>query len=368
MSLPPLTYVFKVTIVFLIALGFAFIMVMTLNMWVSLLVALLIASALRPPIMRLVKGGIPQGIAVLIVYLSLATIFITLLVVVLPPVINQFVGYLQNDNQLATRIINAQTWVQNTVTQITGAKFELGITPEEIRKAISDIVDNVKITAPTLVGSVGGFLGDFILIIVMGLYWVTSRERTQTFLMEIVPLSRRGQVRAILDEIEIGLGSYVRSIVLVSVVMGVLCFIVLALLHIPGAATIAFFYAVATAIPIIGGLIGVLLGTFLALLSSPTNAVIVLIVTFLLQQVENYYLTPRMMSSGTDFDPLLIIVFVAMGFTLGGVAGSLIAIPIAGTMSILFKHLIIEPRKAAVSPNRVQGGILLTEPDHRNKS
>jgi predicted PurR-regulated permease PerM len=366
MSLPPLAYIFKATLVFLIAIGFAFILVLTLNMWISLLVALLIASALRPPIMRLVHRRVPQGIAVLIVYLGLAAIVITLLVVVLPPVINQFAGYLQNDNQLANRIINAQTWVQNTLSKATGTTIDLGITPDEIRKSISDIVDTVRITAPSLVGNVTSFFWDFILIIVMGLYWVTSRERAETFLIEILPLSRRAQVRAILDEIEVGLGSYVRSIVLVSIIVGMLCFIILAVLHIPGAATIAFFYALATAIPIIGGLIGVLLGTFLALLTSPVNAVIVLVVTFLLQQVENYYLTPRMMSSGTDFDPLLIIVFVAMGFSLGGIMGSLIAIPIAGTMSILVKHLIIEPRKAAVTPNRVEGGILLNVSDHHD--
>lgn len=66
-----------------------------------------------------------------------------------------------------------------------------------------------------------------------------------------------------------------------------------------------------------------------------------------------------MMSQGSDFDPLLIVVFVSMGFTLGGVVGGLLAIPVAGTVSILVKHLILEPRKASVVPTRVDGGILL---------
>jgi predicted PurR-regulated permease PerM len=190
--------------------------------------------------------------------------------------------------------------------------------------------------------------------------------RAEAFLLELTPLNRRGLVSAILAEIEGRLGGYVRSIVLVSIIVGILCFVILTVLRIPSAATISFFYAVATAIPIIGGLIGVVLGTFLALLTSPLNAVIVLVVTFLLQQVENYYLTPRMMSEGTDFDPLLVLVFVALGFSLGGIVGSLIAIPIAGTVSILIKHLILEPRKvhAAVVPDKVEGGILLLGSEH----
>jgi predicted PurR-regulated permease PerM len=361
MSLPQ---IFKGTLVFLAALAFAYILVLTLNVWVSLLIAILVASAVRPAILRLVRWHIPQGISVLIVYMGLAIVMITLLVVVLPPVVNQFVGYIQNDNRLANRIIDAQSWVQQTVTQVTGAEFDLGITPEEIRKAISEIVEKVRVTAPSLVGNATGFLGEFLLIIVMGLYWVTSRERAVNFLMELVPLSRRGKIRLIVDEIEGGLGNYVRAIVLVSVIVGILCFIVLALLHVPGAATISFFYALATAIPIIGGLIGVALATFLALLTSPINAVLVLIVTFLLEQVENYYLTPRMMSKGTDFDPLLVIIFVSLGFSLGGITGSLISIPLAGTASILMKHLVLEPRKATVAPTTVEGGILLQPSDH----
>jgi predicted PurR-regulated permease PerM len=361
-----LTHIFKGTLAFLVALAVAYLLVLTINVWVSLLIAILVASAVRPAILRLMHWRIPQAIAVLIIYVGLAAVTIALLVIILPPVVNQFVGYIQNDNRLANRIIDAQSWVQQTVTQITGSEFELGITPEEIRASISDIVETVRVTAPSLVGNATGFLGEFLLIIVMGLYWVTSRERAVNFLIELVPMNRRGQVRLIFDEIEVGLGGYVRGIVSVSIIIGILSFIILAILRVPGAATISFFYAVATAIPIIGGLIGVVLATFLALLTSPINAVIVLVVTFLLQQVENYYLTPRVMAKGTDFDPLLVIVFVALGFSLGGIMGSLIAIPVAGTASILIKHLILEPRKATVAPStsRIEGGILLHNADH----
>lgn len=361
-----LSYIFKATLVFLSAIGFAYMLVLTGSVWVGLLIAILVASALRPAILKLMQWRIPQGLAVLIVYAGLATVTITLLVIVLPPVVNQFVEYVQNDNRFANRIIAAQTWVQQTVIQITGSPFELGISPEEIRTSISGLLESVRVTAPSLVGNATGFLAEFILIVVMGIYWITSRTRAVNFFLALTPSSRREQLLVILDEIEVGLGGYVRSIVLVSLIMGVLSFIILALLRIPGAATISFFYAIATAIPIIGGLIGVVAATFLALLTSPLNAVIVLIVTFLLQQVENYYLTPRMMASGTDFDPLLVIVFVSLGFSLGGILGSLIAIPIAGTASILLKHLILDPHKDAATPTRVDGGILLIDSHDRD--
>lgn len=365
-SLMSLAQIYKGTLAFLLALATAYIIVLTLNVWVSVLIAILVASAVRPAIRRLIRWRIPPVASIFIVYLGLAVAVITLLILVLPPVINQFVGYINNENRLANRIINAQTWVDRTVSQVTGTDFQLGIPPDDIRTAVSDIVEEVRITAPSLIGSATGLLGEGILIVVMGLYWITTRERTEAFILELVPLGYRAQVSSILEEIENRLGSYVRSIALVSLIVGGLCFIVIGLLRVPGAGTISFFYAIATAIPIVGGFIGVVLATFLALLSSPTNALIVLLVTFLLQQFENYYLSPRIMSQGTDFDPLLVIVFVSMGFTLGGIMGALIAIPVAGVVSILVKHLILEPRKATVTPSKMEGGILLQASEHQD--
>lgn len=360
-----LTQIFKGSLVFFAALGVVYLAYATLDILIALLVAIIVASAVRPVILRLVKWGLPQALAVLVVYLGIATVVIGLLVIVMPPVINQFVSYIQNDNRLANQIIAAQAWMERTVSQFMGSDFDLGFAPEDIRTSVSELVDTARITAPTLIGDAASFLGEFLLLIVMGLYWITARERAENFLVELAPIPRRPQIRAIIDEIELGLGAYVRGIVIISFIVGILSFIIFALLRIPGAASLSFFYAVATAIPIVGGLIGVGLATFLAALTSPLNAVIVLVVTVLIQQVENYYLTPRVMAKGTDFDPLLIIVFAAAGFTLNGIMGALIAIPIAGTVAILLKHLVIEPHKATVASTRMQSDILL--PSAENK-
>lgn len=354
-----LAFIFKATLTILVALALAYVVALTLNVWVSVLVAIVVASALRKPILRLREWRVPQPVAVLTVYGILAVSTFTLLVLVLPPVVNQLTGYLTNEDRLANRIINAKNWLERAATDVTGSPFEMGIENENIRDAVTDLLQQLRVTAPSLLGNATGFIGEFILIVAMGLYWMSTRERAEAFLVELTPLSRRPQAQAILNEIESGLGSYVRSIALVSVLVGSACFLILTIFRIPNAVSISFFYAVATAIPIIGGLIGVLLATFLALLSSPSAAVIVLLVTFFLQQVENYWLTPRLMSQGSDFDPLLVVVFVSMGFTLGGVTGGLLAIPVAGTVSILVKHLILEPRKASVTPTRIDGGVLL---------
>lgn len=358
--------VFRYTLIVLGTVAGVALIAATLDVWIVLWVAILIASALRPPIERLKRWGFSQGAAIATVYGILLISSLALLLLVLPPIINDFSRYLSNDMLLVNRIDNGQRWIERTLTDITGRTVDLGFSRDEIAEVVDDFIRRIEVTAPTLIGDVGGFLGDLVLIIVMGIYWVTSRTRAEEFLVDLLPMGRQAQARAILDEIEVGLGGYVRGLVLVSVIVGGLSFVcmfavdALGIARIPNAASLAFFYGLATAVPIIGGLIGVVAATGLAFLTSPAAGVAVLIITFLLQQLENYYVSPRIMSSSTKFDEILVIVFIAAGFTLNGLMGGLIAIPLAATAAILLNHLVILPRKAQVVPSKVEGGIVLT--------
>lgn len=272
------------TLLVLVTLAVAYLLVLSYKVILGLLIAVLLASALRPLVVRLQTWRVPQGLAILLVYGVLGLVSIGLIGAVLPPVVNQFAGYLQDDGRLANRIIIAQNYVEQVLTQATGSDVDVGLEPEAIREEVTQAVNQIRRTAPDFVDDIGAFLGDFILILVMGIYWMSSRERGLGYLTRFFAVGRREQVRLIIDEIELGLGAYMRGLVLVSVVVGLLCFAVLALLRVPNAAALSFFYAVATAIPIIGGVVGVAIATFLTLLSSPAHALAVLIVTALLQQ------------------------------------------------------------------------------------
>lgn len=359
--------IFRGTLIVLGTLVLAALFAATLNVWIVLWIAILIASAVRPAIEKLKKLGLSQGIAIPIVYGFILVSAFVLILLVLPPVVNQFTRYLQNDNLLVNKIVSTQRWFENGLSSLTGDEISLGFDRAEIAEVVDNLIRELEVTAPSLVGNIGAFIGDFILIFVMGIYWITSRRRAEEFLVGLLPIGRQAQARAILDEIEHGLGGYVRGIVLVSVIVGGLSFVSMQLLdtagivRIPNAASLSFFYGLATAIPIVGGLIGVALATVLAFLTaSPATGFAVFAVTVLLQQVENYFISPRIMASSSSFDEILVIVFIAAGFTLDGITGGLIAIPVAATAAILLKHLIIVPRKDKVIPTRVDGGIVLT--------
>ena len=350
--------VFRNTVIIIMTVIFAYLLFLTTRVTVVLLAAIIIASAVRPLVMRLKKWRVPHGVAIVFVYAFIALSVIVLIVAVLPPMINQIAGYLQDDDRLANRIVYAQYTVERLIYQNTGQEIEL-LERDDIRQAVSDALDEITATAPSMINDVSAVLGDFILIFVMGIYWLTSRDRAVDFILNLMPMGKRDIVNRIISEIEEGMGSYVRGIIIVSIIVGLLNFAILALLRVPNAATLGFLAGVITAVPIVGGILGVAITTTLALLTSPLSALIVFLTTVGVQQVENYVLTPRIMSRSVGFDEIFILVLVAAGFTLNGIVGALLAVPLAGAAYILVRYLVLEPRRNNIKPETVKGGVLL---------
>lgn len=348
---------FRNTLVVVLTVAGAYVVYRSLHILIVLLIAVIIASAVRPAVMRVSKGRIPNGLAILMVYVALGLSLFLLGIVVLPPAISQLSDYLTNDQGLATKLNDAQTTIVNGLGQIN--VHITPIDPLEIKKTVSSTVKDITATIPSLASDFAGTLGDFVLVVVMGVYWLTGRDEAVNFVLQLFSLERRATIGEVITEIESSLGAYVRGVISVAFFVGVANFAILSLLRVPNAVTLGFIVGVTTILPLIGGYIGAGTATLLALVSSPINALFALGSFVAVQQVENHYLTPRVMSRSVGLNPILVIVFLFVGFALDGVVGGLIAVPIAGMVSVILRHLVIEPRKGVAAPQMIDGGILL---------
>jgi predicted PurR-regulated permease PerM len=342
--------------------GDAYALFLSARILIVLFVAIIVASAVRPAVLWLEERRIPKALAIVLIYFIIAVGIFTVAILVVPPSINRVAGYITNEDRLANRIIAAHNWIEMTIEQRTGSDVTL-LDPESIRLAVTNIVEDLRRQSPALLGEAGALIGDFILVVVMGVYWLTSRDDAVEFNTRLFPIGRRTTVTQIITEIEHSMGAYVRGIVLVSTFVGVANYVVLSILGVPNPLTSGFIIGVTTAIPIIGGYIGAAAVILLAILSSPLHALLAFASFVAIQQIENHYLTPRVMSNSVGLNPILIIVFLFVGFALGGVIGGLIAVPIMGTVMIIRRHLVIEPRQAENAPQYVEGGVLIAGGD-----
>ncbi len=347
---------FKITLAVLAALATGYALFMSVNVLVLLLLAMIIASAVRPLVGRLVRWRVPEGAAILLIYVGALLFTFIILVALLPPLVNQAADYMQSDARLANRILIARNFLEFNLSRITGEEVALADT-ETIREAVADVVQQLRDSAPTLAGSASDALGDLVLVIVMGIYWLASRDKAIRFITRLSASEHRENSEAALLEIEESLGSYTRGLIFIALFVGIANFIVLSLLGVNSAATYAFILGITSILPIVGGLVGGVLAVGFALLVSPANALVVFVVFFIIQQIEAHVLSPRVMARSISVDPLLVLVAIFVGFALYGVMGGIISIPILSTISVLLRRFVVEPRAEQVTAYAVEGGV-----------
>ncbi len=351
--------VFRNTLIVLATAAAAYILLIGIRVWIVLLIAIIIASAVRPLVVRLNRWRIPSGLAILFVYGGIALSLVILVLVVVPPVITQMANYLEEEDRLANRIVFTQLWIERRAAEFTGNPDFAIADQDQTRAAVDDLVREVRTAAPNFLSSISGTLGEAALVFIMGVYWLTSYNGAIQFISELFTVVNRERVRELIFEIENALGSYMRGVTAVALIVGIANFIPTMLLGVQNAGTYAFIIAVGTLLPVVGALIGGIIAVFLALLTSPTQAIIVLVVFLIVQQLESTVLTPRVMSRTMRIDPLLVMVAIFTGFAMAGPIGAIISVPIIGTISILLRRLVLEPRRESVKHKVEAGAVLL---------
>jgi predicted PurR-regulated permease PerM len=122
--------------------------------------------------------------------------------------------------------------------------------------------------------------------------------------------------------------------------VGVITYIGLSIIGVQYALVLSLFAGIMEFAPVIGPIIAAIPMLAIALLASPTQFLIVLIFVIILQQVESALLTPNIMKSQTEASPLLVILALVAGHSVGGLLGALVAIPLAASLRVLVTRVI----------------------------
>src|SRR5688500_10387067 len=91
------------TVIVILTLTAAYILFVSARILIVLVIAIIIASAMRPAVLRLQKWRIPEGIAIFLIYFLIGASLFILGSIVLPPAISQFSAYVNNEQGLASR-------------------------------------------------------------------------------------------------------------------------------------------------------------------------------------------------------------------------------------------------------------------------
>lgn len=294
--------------------------------------AFVLATAIEPTVDFLEKKQIPRSAGVVIIYLFLLAFFTFFIYLVLNPVVAQL-GLLANNFPLL--------W-QKFVYLFTQFKFYLtqtGLTPQTqnfllyLENFLSEQIFNLLV----LLKNIFQIIFYFFVVLILTFLIVIDKNFWQRFFASFFPRSYQPYLLNLISSVKKKIGDWLRGQLSLCFIIFVLVYAGLSLLGVKYALLLALFSGLAEFIPLIGPLIGELPAVFLTFFQSPTLALWVVIFYFVVQQFDANILAPKIMGRALGLSPVVIILAILAGATLGGVLGIISAVPAVAIFNLIIK-------------------------------
>jgi predicted PurR-regulated permease PerM len=152
----------------------------------------------------------------------------------------------------------------------------------------------------------------------------------------MLPEQSQPRWRKVGYEIYQTVGGYVTGNLFISLIAGGLTTVVLLIMGVPFAIALGLIVAILDLIPLAGATMAAILIGIVAFLHSVPAGIVVVVFFIVYQQVENHLLQPVIYGRTVELSPLAVLISILIGAELAGILGALAAIPVAGTIQVLF--------------------------------
>ncbi len=299
------------------------------------LVAALLAYAIVP-VIDLLHRFMPRFLAMALVYLVALAAFGFLAYITVKTLIPQLNSVVQNVQKAVTPGSNGQPSPLDQTLQ------SLGFTQSQINSAAKQVQSQLSSSASAIAKGTEQFIGGLIsagfnilITVVVSVYLLVDGYRFGNWLISSSPLSQRGWVSSVLEILQRVVGGYIRGQIIMSTCMGVMQFIGMTILGVPYAPLIGMLAFILEFIPDIGTIITGFVAVVIALTVSWQLAAITLVYTIIVDCIEGYVLSPRIIGRAVEIKPVVSLLAMIAGSELFGIWGAILAAPTMGLIQAL---------------------------------
>jgi predicted PurR-regulated permease PerM len=301
---------------------------------VPLVVALLLAALVRPVAAALERRGAPPALAALVSTALLVTAVAIALLLIVPPFVSR-VGDLSSNVEEGLRRV------------VYSAGHDIaGISHHQANQAVDDLLSGIRnnrsrIVGDVLVGAsaVAQALASIVLTLFLCFFVVKDGDRIGRWALSFAARERRPALEALGLDVWSTLATYIRGVIFVATVDAVFIGLALILVGVPLAMPLIVLTWIAAFFPIIGAVTAGVVSVLVALVSGGLgDALIVLAAILAVQQLEGNVLYPAVVGPRLRLHPLTVLLAVAIGATIGGVAGAFLAVPVATVGAVVLDH------------------------------
>ena len=228
---------------------------------------------------------------------------------------------------------------------------------DALQEKVQDMTSNAASYAVRFASDWAATMARILAGIVLTVYFILEGDEAYAWFLSLFPVERRLRLDQTLARASARMGRWLLGQGTLMLILGLLSAIVFRLLHVRYAYALGVIMGLFNLVPVAGALVSVSLVVVVAALDSWGRVVGVLIIYFTYLQIENTWLTPKIMRTQVDLAGLTILIALLIGSALAGIIGAMVAVPTAVLIAVVLKEyavheegIIEEPYPVKVTP------------------
>ena len=300
---------------------------------VWLLVSVFLTTALWPLVGAVQRRlHVARSVAVLLVFVVAALLLAGLAALLIAPVVTQGRDFFDSLPTYVADARNGRGPVGDLVQRFHVDSF-VARNQDKLRQGASGLGGGAAHVASTVATTLAGIAS----IVVLTFLMLVEGPKLLAGALNTLSPERRDRVERVGADCARAVTGYVAGNLLISVICGLLTFVVLLALGVPYAGVVAVFVAIADLVPLVGATVGAVVAVAVAFLHSVPAGIGVVVFFLVYQQLENHLLQPLILSRTVKINALAVLVSILVGVELAGILGALVAIPVAGMVQVLLR-------------------------------
>lgn len=300
----------------------------------------LLAFLINPMVDRLARF-LPRALAIVVIFVALVAVLAGVATVFVPLLTTE-IGQLQA--QLPSILSQAQGQIEHLQGQkitLFGFQIDLSRQANNLDQRAGEFLLGQFGNALTIGLVALNLLLQVILTLIVAFLVSLDAHNISSFVRQLVPGDYREDFDDIWPKLKSMLFGYLRGQLTVATIIGVGVGVALWIEKMPFAFALGVLAGITALVPFIGPWIGAIPILLVALSAGVGEAVLVGVTYLVITNVVLQFLFPRILGAAVKLPALLVIVAFLAGFSLAGILGMFIAIPVAATIAILFDHVYL---------------------------
>lgn len=359
---------FLVALVLFVLLGA--VLVRFQEMIAPLVLAVILAYLLKPIVAALTaRTRLSWSAAAAVVYLVLVIVIVTLLTVAGIALVQQVQGLYSAVAEIAADPVTRLEAILNEPFTVGPFAFDLSqpftIGPfgpfqvpdlgsgawqpliEQVLAVIQPALNRTGVLVGSLATSTAASLGWALFILVVSYYLLNDVRSIGVSIERLVPEEYAYDIRRLVNELGPIWNAFLRGQITLGITMGIVVGLTMWILGVRYAVVLGLLGGLLEFIPVIGPIIAGGTALIVALfqtsnwmnLNPITFALVVLIASIILQQVENNFLVPRILGGSLNLHPVVILVGAIVAASLAGIIGLLLSAPVMATLRLIGRYV-----------------------------